>query len=125
MDHIGAQHDPTWRRERLFGRDPRPLLVGLRGWGIGLLDTRKEGKMPTYVVLAHFTDQGIRNIKESPKREDPFRELCEKMGAPTVRPVPEVGMVSEKSADGAAVPCVKRPRREQTGFSGSAGRARW
>jgi len=38
--------------------------------------------MPTYVVLAHFTDQGIRNIKESPKREDPFRELCEKMGAP-------------------------------------------
>ena len=44
--------------------------------------------MPTYVVLAHFTDQGIRNIKESPKPEDAFRELCEKMGAPTVRPCP-------------------------------------
>ena len=37
--------------------------------------------MPTYVVLAHFTDQGIRNIKESPKREEAFREMCEKLGA--------------------------------------------
>ena len=66
----------------MFGRDFRPALVGLRGCGTGLPGMRKEGKMPTYVVLAHFTDQGIRNIKESPKREDPFRELCEKMGAP-------------------------------------------
>ena len=37
--------------------------------------------MPTYVVLANFTDQGIRNIKESPKREDAFRDLCEKLDA--------------------------------------------
>jgi len=37
--------------------------------------------MPTYVVLANFTEQGIRNIKESPKREDAFRELCEKFDA--------------------------------------------
>jgi uncharacterized protein with GYD domain len=49
--------------------------------GIGLPDMRKEGKMPTYVVLGRFTDQGIRNIKESPKREDAFRELCDKAGA--------------------------------------------
>jgi len=37
--------------------------------------------MPTYVMLANFTDQGIRNIKESPKREVAFRELCEKVDA--------------------------------------------
>jgi uncharacterized protein with GYD domain len=37
--------------------------------------------MPTYVVLLNFTDQGIRNIKESPKREDAFREMCEKVDA--------------------------------------------
>jgi uncharacterized protein with GYD domain len=37
--------------------------------------------MPTYVTLANFTDQGIRNIKDSPKRAEAFRELCEKLGA--------------------------------------------
>jgi uncharacterized protein with GYD domain len=37
--------------------------------------------MPTYVMLANFTDQGIRNIKESPKREDAFRDLCETLDA--------------------------------------------
>jgi uncharacterized protein with GYD domain len=37
--------------------------------------------MPSYVVLATFTDQGIRNVKESPKREDAFRELCQKFDA--------------------------------------------
>ncbi len=37
--------------------------------------------MPTYVILAHFTDQGVRNIKDSPKRAEAFRGLCEKLGA--------------------------------------------
>jgi uncharacterized protein with GYD domain len=37
--------------------------------------------MPTYIILGKFTDQGIRNIKDSPKRENAFRNLCEKMGA--------------------------------------------
>jgi uncharacterized protein with GYD domain len=37
--------------------------------------------MPTYIILGNLTDQGIRNIKDSPKREDAFRKLCEKMGA--------------------------------------------
>ena len=36
--------------------------------------------MPSYVMLAKFTDQGIRNIKESPKRQEAFRKLCEKAG---------------------------------------------
>jgi len=37
--------------------------------------------MPTYILLANFTDEGIRNIKESPKREEAFRNLCGKLGA--------------------------------------------
>lgn len=37
--------------------------------------------MPTYIVLGNFTDQGMRNIKDSPKREDAYRQMCEKLGA--------------------------------------------
>ena len=32
--------------------------------------------MVTYVVLSKFTDQGIRNAKESPKRAEAFKELA-------------------------------------------------
>jgi uncharacterized protein with GYD domain len=42
--------------------------------------------MPTYIMLAHFTDQGIRNIKDSPKRADAFKETAKKLGA-TVKEV--------------------------------------
>ena len=36
--------------------------------------------MPTYISLLKFTDQGIRSIKDSPKRAEAFRSLCEKLG---------------------------------------------
>jgi uncharacterized protein with GYD domain len=36
--------------------------------------------MVTYVVLAKFTDQGIRNAKESPKRAEAFREMAKTFG---------------------------------------------
>jgi uncharacterized protein with GYD domain len=36
--------------------------------------------MATYVMLGNFTDQGIRNVKETTKRSDAFRDLCEKAG---------------------------------------------
>ena len=32
--------------------------------------------MPTYVMLAKFTDQGIRNAKESPKRAEAFKQMA-------------------------------------------------
>jgi uncharacterized protein with GYD domain len=42
----------------------------------------KEGRhIPTYVILGNLTDQGIRNIKEVPKRRQATRELIEKAGA--------------------------------------------
>jgi uncharacterized protein with GYD domain len=36
--------------------------------------------MPTYVSLLHFTDQGIRNIKETTKRAKMFIEMARKAG---------------------------------------------
>jgi uncharacterized protein with GYD domain len=34
--------------------------------------------VPTYIILGQWTEQGIRNVKETPRRETMFRELCEK-----------------------------------------------
>jgi uncharacterized protein with GYD domain len=36
--------------------------------------------MVTYVVLATFTDQGVKNVKESPKRADAFRQMADTFG---------------------------------------------
>ncbi len=40
--------------------------------------------MATFIVLLDYTDQGIRNIKDSPHRADSFNEFAEKMGARVV-----------------------------------------
>ena len=37
--------------------------------------------MVTYVVLAKFTDQGIRNAKDSPKRAEAFKQIAATSGA--------------------------------------------
>lgn len=42
--------------------------------------------MPTYIMLANFTDQGIRNIKDTTKRSDVFKELARSFGV-TVKDV--------------------------------------
>lgn len=36
--------------------------------------------MATFIVLLNFTDQGIRDVKESPRRNDAFRVMAEKLG---------------------------------------------
>jgi len=36
--------------------------------------------MATYVTLASFTEQGIRNVKESPERLKAFQAMLEKLG---------------------------------------------
>ncbi len=36
--------------------------------------------MATFVVLLNFTDQGIRNVKDSPERLNAFRAMAEQMG---------------------------------------------
>jgi len=37
--------------------------------------------MSTYILLLNYTDQGIRTIKDSPKRVNAARELARKYGA--------------------------------------------
>ena len=37
--------------------------------------------MATYISLINFTDQGIRNVKQSPERAQAFRDMAEKAGA--------------------------------------------
>ena len=37
--------------------------------------------MATYIVLASFTDQGIRHIKDTTKRVDASKELAKSLGA--------------------------------------------
>ncbi len=36
--------------------------------------------MPRYILLGNFTDQGIRNFKEAPKRDESARQLIEEAG---------------------------------------------
>jgi uncharacterized protein with GYD domain len=43
--------------------------------------TKKEDPMPTYIVLGQFTDQGIRNVKDTPKRAQAFKDMAKKFGA--------------------------------------------
>lgn len=37
--------------------------------------------MATFIVLASFTEQGIRGVKDSPKRAEAFKALAAKAGA--------------------------------------------
>lgn len=36
--------------------------------------------MATYIVLCHFTEQGIRGVKDSPKRAATFKAAAKKAG---------------------------------------------
>ena len=36
--------------------------------------------MSTFIILVNFTDQGIRNVKDSPDRYEAFKTLAEKVG---------------------------------------------
>jgi len=40
----------------------------------------KEDPMATFVVLAAFTDQGIRNVKETISRAESFKDLAKQSG---------------------------------------------
>jgi uncharacterized protein with GYD domain len=64
--HVGRHDDMVllWQAQHNF---VMPSCTGFQ---------RGRMTMVTYVVLAKFTDQGIRNAKESPKRAEAFRQLA-------------------------------------------------
>jgi uncharacterized protein with GYD domain len=37
--------------------------------------------MATYILLVNFTEQGVRNAQDSPKRADAFKDMAKKCGA--------------------------------------------
>jgi uncharacterized protein with GYD domain len=39
-----------------------------------------EETMATFIILANFTDQGIRNVKDSPARSQAFRAMAAGLG---------------------------------------------
>jgi uncharacterized protein with GYD domain len=43
---------------------------------VGSLETH----MATYIILANFTEQGIRNVKDTTKRADAFKNMAQKAG---------------------------------------------
>jgi uncharacterized protein with GYD domain len=40
-----------------------------------------EECMAQYIILMNWTDQGVRNVKDSPKRLDAARAVAKKLGA--------------------------------------------
>lgn len=42
--------------------------------------------MATYIVLGHFSEQGIRNVKDTTKRAEALKEMAKKVGV-TVKEV--------------------------------------
>jgi uncharacterized protein with GYD domain len=36
--------------------------------------------MATYIILANFTEQGVRNVKDTANRADAFRDMAQKAG---------------------------------------------
>jgi uncharacterized protein with GYD domain len=66
--------------------------------------------MATYIVLFNFTDQGIRNVKETTKRAETFRETAKKLGV-TVKEIYWTlgqydGVANLEAPDAAAVTAV-------------------
>jgi uncharacterized protein with GYD domain len=40
----------------------------------------KEATVATFIVLLRFTDQGLKNVKDSPARFEAFRSVAEGLG---------------------------------------------
>jgi uncharacterized protein with GYD domain len=50
------------------------VLLGLLG------GHRRRTAMPSFIMLANFTDQGVRAAKDTTKRYDAFKEMIQKSG---------------------------------------------
>jgi uncharacterized protein with GYD domain len=37
--------------------------------------------MPAYIMLVNFTEQGIKNVKDTPKRAEAFKQMAKTHGA--------------------------------------------
>jgi uncharacterized protein with GYD domain len=58
----------------------RNRLVTPKTSAHGHLNNIQEDLMPTFMLSLNWTDQGIRAVKDSPKRSEDARELAKKVG---------------------------------------------
>jgi uncharacterized protein with GYD domain len=58
------------------------IMAGRRGWSppSGAAGERRKTRMPTYVSLINWTDQGIRTVRDTLNRRGQTEELAEKHG---------------------------------------------
>ena len=69
-----GKHESTLCRLSFTFRGPTadPATVGK--------PTQREDHMPTFMVSLNWTDQGVRTVKDAPKRAQASRELAKKVG---------------------------------------------
>ena len=73
LGNIGSENGPRQTRDKRGG--------GFRKRPMGPLGSQMEVAMATFIVLASFSDQGIKNIKQSIERADAFKQMAAKVGA--------------------------------------------
>jgi len=69
-------------------RPPRGRMLGAHKGGLTVqfmaeltrAAPKRRRTMATFIILSNFTDQGIRNIKDSPDRYGAWKAIAEKMG---------------------------------------------
>jgi uncharacterized protein with GYD domain len=64
----------------MLGLHPRRPTFGSRAELTACERHKRSGTMATFISLLNFTDQGIRNIKDSPDRYGAFKAFAEKLG---------------------------------------------
>ena len=60
--------------------DWHPANVKVQPGGEGRGDQERGRPMASFVTLAKFTDQGIKNVNPTTKRAEAFRDMAKKMG---------------------------------------------
>jgi uncharacterized protein with GYD domain len=48
--------------------------------GDNFLSNHTEDQMPTFILSLNWTDEGIRKVKDAPKRDKAAKELAKKVG---------------------------------------------
>jgi uncharacterized protein with GYD domain len=56
------------------------VRLGNQAPHVRVTSTRETDEMATYIALCNFTDQGIRNVKDTVKRADMVKEAAQKAG---------------------------------------------
>jgi uncharacterized protein with GYD domain len=63
---------------RVLGQNS--LTVTSSSGDVGRGGPREVSRMATYIALGNWTDQGIKNVRESGGRAEAFRKMAEEMG---------------------------------------------